>query len=436
MIKVGESIFINNIIGGVLDTKRQFTLVGILISLFVLGTLIFRTNSQKRELKEDLIELSNIKYGLFNVDEWKEILAQILTRKIEEFELTETNRDKLKEKISGFLFNTINRFEDRFHDDNSSSITGFFKSSVAALTGTFKKMKQDIPIFTEDIVNFMDDPANRSELRSFLIIKLNEYADNTFAKMDYTVHDFIIKKYNLPDRHAVLKHTATLNNDLENQERYYKYGLVLISIATALFILLTKSITSIEFIGLTLISFIFLLLGLGLPMIEIDARISEMSLSLLGEVVHFQDQVLYYKSKSILEVIRLMLSQSSIDLLLVGLLVFAFSVLFPMAKLITSFFLVFNNSSKSNKLINILVFKTGKWSMADVMVVAIFMAYIGFAGILTEQLNQLDNLSDTIDVLTTNKSSLQLGFFSFAAFAVLSLMITGKLKQKHAQIKM
>jgi uncharacterized paraquat-inducible protein A len=33
-----------------------------------------------------------------------------------------------------------------------------------------------------------------------------------------------------------------------------------------------------------------------------------------------------------------------------------------------------------------MVFKTGKWSMADVIVVAIFMAYIGFSGIVGEQL--------------------------------------------------
>ena len=66
--------------------------------------------------------------------------------------------------------------------------------------------------------------------------------------------------------------------------------------------------------------------------------------------------------------------------------------------------------------------------MADVMVVAIFMSYIGFSGVLTEQLHQLENLSSKIDILTTNKSSLQIGFFAFTSFALLSLLTTNKLK--------
>jgi hypothetical protein len=66
--------------------------------------------------------------------------------------------------------------------------------------------------------------------------------------------------------------------------------------------------------------------------------------------------------------------------------------------------------------------------MADVMVVAIFMAYVGFSGILTEQLKQLDNISQKMEMLTTNKSNLQIGFFAFTAFALLSLLTTNKLR--------
>jgi uncharacterized paraquat-inducible protein A len=75
-----------------------------------------------------------------------------------------------------------------------------------------------------------------------------------------------------------------------------------------------------------------------------------------------------------------------------------------------------------------MVFKTGKWSMADVMVVAIFMSYIGFSGILTEQLGQLEGLTNKIDILTTNKSSLQIGFFLFTSFVILSLLVSQKLQ--------
>jgi hypothetical protein len=82
-----------------------------------------------------------------------------------------------------------------------------------------------------------------------------------------------------------------------------------------------------------------------------------------------------------------------------------------------------------------MVFKTGKWSMADVMVVAIFMAYIGFGGIISDQLRQLENISQYVDILTTNKSGLQLGFYLFTSFTVLSLVVSQKISShgKHGK---
>jgi uncharacterized paraquat-inducible protein A len=173
---------------------------------------------------------------------------------------------------------------------------------------------------------------------------------------------------------------------------------------------------------------IFLAIGLSLPMIEIDARIAEIDISLLGENILFQDQVLYYKSKSILQVVALMMGQGQADVLIVGIMVLAFSVLFPLSKLIASLIAVLSTKAKNNKVVDFLIHKTGKWSMADVMVVAIFMAYIGFSGILSEQLGQLENISTKIELLTTNESELQTGFFAFASFAVLGLLLSNKIK--------
>jgi hypothetical protein len=168
--------------------------------------------------------------------------------------------------------------------------------------------------------------------------------------------------------------------------------------------------------------------GLLLPMIEIDARISSMSFSLLGEQIFFRDQVLYYKSKSILEVVWLMFQQSRIDVLMVGILVFVFSVMFPVLKQLASITFVYAERLRISKAIRFMVFKTGKWSMADVMVIAIFMSYIGFSGIITEQLKQIEALTSSVEILTTNRSNLLTGFFYFTAFAIFSLSISQKIE--------
>lgn len=67
--------------------------------------------------------------------------------------------------------------------------------------------------------------------------------------------------------------------------------------------------------------------------------------------------------------------------------------------------------------------------MADVMVVAIFMAYIGFKGILDSQLAGLNLMTPSIASITTNQTSLQPGFILFIAFVLFSLILSQILKR-------
>lgn len=73
--------------------------------------------------------------------------------------------------------------------------------------------------------------------------------------------------------------------------------------------------------------------------------------------------------------------------------------------------------------------------MADVMVIAIFMAFIGFSGILREQLAQIEIHSENLDLLTTNASRLQVGFFTFMSFAILGLLVSHKLQYAFSEDK-
>ena len=390
---------------------------------------VYRTETEKRKTKEDLIELSKIKYGLFSVDEWKRILSDIITKKINDFNLEGANRERMRKELESFLYTQISELEERYYEEKSQTLFGFFvQNPMAALFNVFGKIKKDIPTITEEVLNFLNDPRNRKAIRSYIISKLNEYADKTFAKIDYSTHDKIIAEYGFENREAALTGLKLKIGHLDKENRPYQIGLIILGVITGVFLAFSKQFSKIEYVLLTTICFLFLIAGLLLPMIEIDARVSEMSFSLLGEPISFQDQVLYYKSKSILEVVRLMMTQSRLDLIFVGMLVLTFSVLFPVTKLISSILYLKSKDFESNKFIQFMIFKTGKWSMADVMVIAIFMAYIGFSGIITEQLKQIENITENIDILTTNKSSLLAGFYAFTSFAILSLLTSHKLQ--------
>ena len=66
--------------------------------------------------------------------------------------------------------------------------------------------------------------------------------------------------------------------------------------------------------------------------------------------------------------------------------------------------------------------------MADVMVVAIMMAYIGFNGVVSSQLASLNIHSDTITSITTNNTSLQPGYIVFVGFVLYGLALSQILK--------
>jgi hypothetical protein len=407
---------------------KTILLVILIAVITILSVKIYSVETERRVLKEEVIELSKVKYGIFSVDEWKKILANIISKKVEELNFTGENRASMRKKISEFLYKVIDEYEQRYYEQNSRSISGLFKNLATSTLGAFKDIRKNVPHFTDEIMNFLNDPQNKKAIRAYIISKLNEYADNTFSKIDYAEHDAILKKHGYESREEAIAGLTNQIDVLTEESKPYKLVILVMALAMIVSVFAFRQFSKFEYVLLVRISLLLLLTGLLLPMIEIDARISRMSFTLLGESVTFSDQVLYYKSKSILEVVWLMFQQSRTDVLIVGVLVLIFSVVFPLMKQVATLVFVFNQGLQKNRIIRFMVFKTGKWSMADVMVIAIFMSYIGFSGIITEQLNQIESIATAVEILTTNKSSLLTGFFFFTAFAVFSLGISQKVE--------
>lgn len=407
----------------------------LLVIAVIFSFKTYQLERQKIEVKNDLIELSKIKYGLFNVDEWKNILVQVISSKVEEFNLDDVNKAAMRRKISGFLTTTINEMETRYYEQKSKSLVGILQGGVASITGTFEQLKKDIPIFTEQILDFLDEKENREAIRQYLIDQLNEYADETFSETDYSTVDVIVKKYGAGDRDETSRLLGKRLTEIDTANELNKSIISSIAMLLMLLLLTVKSTSNTALFLSLSTSLLYLLLGILLPMIEIDARISSMSFTILGQPVAFTDQVLYYKSKSILEVVELMMLQGDLKLIAVGTLVLAFSVLFPVTKLICSASYIQSPAMRSNRLITAIVMKSGKWSMADVMVIVIFMAYLGFDGIISEQLQTMESLSTTVDLLTTNQSNLLFGFFMFTAFVLMALLTSRRIEAFLVKIK-
>lgn len=401
-------------------------LAGIAFSSF----FIYQIESDKRVLETELIELSKVKYGLFNVDVWTEELTRIIIVRVNEFQMSESREAELRIKIEEFLEIAIAELEEGFEEENKGSVGGFLKRGVASVTDVFGLMREKTPEITESIIIFIKDPENKELAKDFLIDKMQEYSDSTFSEIDYSLYDRILAKHEATEKREAINIIKEKVDSLNERRTPYSVALFGIIGLLALIIPFSTDFMKAEFTVLTFICGILLSVGVLIPMINIDARISRMEFELMGESIVFIDQVLYFKSKSILEVVWVMITNKKVDVMAVGILVFSFSVLFPVSKLLGSIAYIYSEKLKNNPVIKFLVFKTAKWSMADVMVVAIFMAYIGFTGIISEQLTSLENIALNVDIMTTNASSLQIGFFLFTAFAVLSLMVSHKLQYR------
>jgi hypothetical protein len=414
-----------------LDTSKSIALLILLLLLLFSTVKVYQIESQKRLLNEDIVELSLVKYGIFSVDIWKENLTIIVNNRINEFDYEDMDEEAIRVRIVEFLTITVDKLEESFFNVNRGTVGGFLKGSVASITDVFGTMKEDIPLLTESIVSFFKDESNKEMVKDYIIMKLNEYSDSTFSEIDYTTYDIILARHEQDTKSAAIATIATKIDILKQQQRPYTYLIFIIIFLMSAFTMFSRNLNKNEFFILSLSCVVLLAIGVMLPMIDIDARISSMDFHLMGESISFTDQILYFKSKSILEVVHVMILNDKMEVVAVGILVLLFSVVFPVSKLVSSVMFIFSEKLRNNAIVKFMIFKTAKWTMADVMVVAIFMAYIGFSGIISEQLKDLETIVIQVDMLTTNGSSLQIGFYLFTAFAFLSLLVSHKLQYSY-----
>jgi hypothetical protein len=62
--------------------------------------------------------------------------------------------------------------------------------------------------------------------------------------------------------------------------------------------------------------------------------------------------------------------------------------------------------------------------MADVMVVSIFMAYLGLDGVVSSELKKLETNNSPVNIITSNGTHLEVGFFLFLGFVITSFVLS------------
>lgn len=420
-----------------LRDKHKNILLSTICAILVL-TAAFSTYqsyhfTQKRaRIKEDFSRVNDIRNGLFSVNEWKKEIKKVVENQIQGFKISPRQDSILRAEINDLLHALVDEAQQQIQQDDDT----FGKKVRNLAVKTFvnwENVRATIPDFTERIITEIKDDQTKDRLQILANDKLEELSSTIYDNTDSLNAQAIFKKYGVDTEQAFNQHTkaeATKAEVLGRKFTYLALGVLLSFALSWLWLFRFPAVHKNLFFFSALAGLVILLGGLASPMIEIDARISKMDFNLLGQHVVFQDQLLYYRSKSILEVVQVLMNTGKADSFFVGFLILAFSVLLPIAKLIsTQIYTLGHHSWRKKALLNWLAFKSGKWSMADVIVVAIFMAYVGFNGIMENQLKDLNYKTDTVHSVSTNLTSLEPGFYLFLGYVLYGLVLAVILKK-------
>lgn len=425
--------------------KNKLILIGgfslILIVLGFCGYKVHSLSARQEQVKEDYSTVNNITFGLLSVVQWRDKIEDIVTRRIQTFHLNAYQQEELEKEIEQILNSLIDKAINLI-EKPKKSLGGKIKKVAFNLFINKDELHKQVPAFARQILREVQKPSSKKRLKNVAESEIQQLGAQTYdssASQQKFVTDSLYRKYGAGNAKQFDSKTSSLIDAITHRIYLYAFGmLACILITLSLWWLLKnkQELHATLYIFCIIAAILLLLTGLTTTMIEVDARIQSLDFHLLGEKISFNNQVLFFQSKSILDVVVLLLQTGRADSVLVGVLILCFSIFFPVTKLLaTGTYLMSDKKWAKGKFIKFFAFKSGKWSMADVMVVAILMAYIGFNGIIDSQLKGLNIRSDTISSITTNRTSLQAGYMVFIGFVLYGLVLSEILKKitKHKQ---
>lgn len=406
--------------------------VRLVISIALLATVIFLCQQiitlslVNQADQQDYAEINDIKYGLFSINQWKIKLSAIIHEEIAKFDVSGDDKKQLKPMVEKQIDKLIDNVYEKITAANQKSFKGKVKQAFIETFVDMKDIKAGIPGYADDVIKLLERPNTKTQVKGMLLERVEDYFQKTFENQDMSQVDAVIVKLG---NHDISTTKLLLDEKItRNIAAIYSKTWLMIGLSVLIFIFgffSRKNLWRSEYLIMVAALFALLIAGVTTPMINLEAKITEMSFVLFDQPVAFLNQVLYFQTKSVADVFWIMIIHEQIQMKVVGVLMVVFSIVFPVLKLLSSvgYFQGYKFFRK-NVITRFLVLKSGKWSMTDVLIIAIFMAYIGFNGIISSQFGKLHTGEEEIVLLTTNGTSLQCGFYLFLAYAVLALFLT------------
>ena len=292
-------------------------------------------------------------------------------------------------------------------------------------------LRPHVPEYTNVVLAELAKPQNQKAFKESVRSVMTDAVKNTFSTVDMTTWSAILRRYGCSTG-AVCEETLR-NRIQEADAQLNKYYIIVLASAALAFILLTAgrpALSRAAVVVLMLFCIAMLVGGVLSPMMEVEVRITRLDATLLGSPIEFREQSLYYRSKTVLEVSRSLIEMHRPAMSLVAVLVILFSVVFPALKMLALSASLFRPSLlRNSRIVRLLAFELSKWSMADVMVLAIFMSFIAFNGVIESGMGGI-RAEPAVQqlVIPTNSSTILPGYYLFIGFCLASIYLSKKLE--------
>jgi len=425
-------------------TDRKFGLARILLVLG-LGVLLCAEayfgyhldilSAEQEQISEDYSMANNITFGLFSLDQWRERIANVVDGQVTDYKVTPAQKKAMQAQVEKQLTGMITDVVKEINKPQKS-LGGRLKKFAFNEFVDPKQLYEQVPPFSKTIVDKVNSPRSVKRLKDIASSKIDELEDATYDSTSVAyrqVTKSLYTKYKVSNgadfNKEVTSHLAAIRKVTYN----YAYAMLacVVLVMILWWILRNKrELQNTLFIMSLFFAFILLAVGMTASIIEVDARIQTLNFMLMGQKVTFDNQVLFFQSKSIMSIVQTLIEQPKPDAILVGILILLFVIILPLLRMIAKGIVILGNEKLSqNKVVKYLTFELGKWDMADVMVVGVAMTYIGLNGILKSQLSNLNINNEFLNTTTVNYTSLQPGFIIFVGYVAFEMVLTYRLNR-------
>jgi len=407
-----------------LSRWSDFRLVAALILLLPAIWFSWKTVdglATRRLIRTDLAEITNVRYGVLSADQWRTIIGPMLNAQVDQLDFkgqTKSLRPRVERALNALL--------DKIDSNKPSGIQGMMVSKMIA------SLRPQVPEYTDVVMAQLVNKGTEKSFKDSIRGVLANAVANTFGDTDMTTYNAILKHYGCSSGEAC---EDTLGKKIaEADTKLNRSYLTVLASAALGFILLMAGRPKLSrgaVVVLMLFCIAMLVGGVLSPMLEVEVRVTKIDATLLGTPIEFQDQSLYYRSKTVFEVFQTLIHMGRPEMTVVGVLVILFSVVFPTLKMLALGASLFRPALlRTNRFVKLLAFELSKWSMADVMVLAIFMSFVAFNGVIGSAFDGLRSVPNVQQVLIpTNASKILPGYYLFIGFCVASIILSRKLER-------